>query len=107
MRGFLAGLLISLSVLGNTQNLTQVAASERKLQIHSVAYDLAFELSEAKTFKARATLNVRLRHVKSPLLIDFAAGTLERVSVNGSPLEDAKSKSNLISIPAGMLTRNK
>jgi aminopeptidase N len=86
--------------------LTETFAAHRRIQIESVAYAVRLDLDEKTTlFEGSAALDVRLSRVDLDLSIDLLAEHVDRVRINGAPIEDYRLRRGSFDIPARYLDR--
>lgn len=108
---FLVMLILTLNfAYGETRkdedNLTARLARERKEQIKSVEYHLAFSLGKNQEgFGGVARLEILLNHLKTPLSVDFLIKKIESVKVNGELLKSFPKRRGSFDIPVKYLAQ--
>lgn len=87
-------------------NLTLELAKERRAQVKNVEYFLCFTLAKGKdTFEGNVRLAVELTHLRSPLSIDFKAGKISELTVNGEKLKNYPVRKGSFDIPVKNLAQ--
>jgi aminopeptidase N len=82
--------------------LTHEEAVRRKRQVGQVSYGLEIDLTSSSEFTGRAEIELTLLHDHHPLTIDFSGGEIEKLKVNGRPVE-ADYNGFFLSLPTGVL----
>lgn len=87
-------------------NLTMAFAKERKSQVKSIKYKLAFEFAKkSKSYKGVAEILIELARTDIPLSIDFTGKKISSLAVNGVRLKSFPQRKGSFDIPAKLLTR--
>lgn len=99
-------LLYCSSLFSQVDNLTQVVAKARKIQISKVSYNIYFEFQkDSPEFEGNTVIDVELNHINSALRIDFAAKEVKKVIVNSVEIKDFKRETGTLEIPRARLKK--
>lgn len=88
-------------------NLTLELAKERRAQVKNVEYFLGFTLKKGSDkFEGNVRLAVELSHLKTPLSIDFKAGKITELSIDGEVLKNYPVRKGSFDIPVKNLKQH-
>jgi len=89
------------------RGISKALAEIRASLVEDVKYDLflALDRGAEETERATCTLSFRLREQPEDLIVDYGAGTVQTLSVNGEKIADPKLIENHIVVPGGLLKK--